>query len=132
LKRSIIPVLLAGALAVTGSAAAHGKGRPGGHGTGCKAQVSYVFEGTFDSSADSSSFVMDVVHANRHARSLVGSQATVVVSDSTRIRRDDVEATLADLVPGDEVNVQVKNCMGQVPAQLSAVRVAAESADDAA
>jgi hypothetical protein len=122
-------VLVVGALVATGGASAHGKGRHGAKPTGCKPQVSYVFEGTFDSSADPSSFVVDVVHANRHAASLIGTQATVLVSEGTRIHRDDIEATLADLQSGDEVNVQVKGCKGQVPAPLTAVRVSAETAE---
>ena len=72
---------------------------------------------------------MNVEGANKHARSLVGTSATISVSATTKIVRDDVEGALSDLQAGDALNVQIRACKGAdlATTALVAKRVSAES-----
>jgi hypothetical protein len=118
-------LLLAVSIAVPAAFAAPG------HGKGPKPDkpMPVLLKGDLVSVSDGS-FVMSVDTANRAGRVLVGSEATVAVSEATRIVRDDAKATLADLQPGDQLVVQIRAKRGDQLSemQLVARAVIAESA----
>jgi hypothetical protein len=75
--------------------------------TQCHPMVSLILKGTFTSGAGTS-FSMNVTQANKHGRALLGAQ-TILVDDKTKFRRRG-HATLADFLPNDRLNVQVRAC----------------------
>lgn len=72
--------------------------------------VAFVFEGTVASVDDvtgSGSVTVKVEEANSFAKSYLASQqdptqVTINVDATTKIKKDDATATLADIAPGDE------------------------------
>jgi len=121
MRRTLLSLLVA-ALAVTvvaTPAVAGGKARPAKAGGGCKPVVAYVFEGTV-AAVDAGSVTVDVVAANKHAQRF-GSVATLSVDAATKVVRDDVRATLADVQAGDEANVQAMACKTVDPATTTLV-----------
>jgi hypothetical protein len=93
---------------------------------GCKPRRAVVLRGSFVG-AGAGGFAMNVTGANRHGRSLVGKQVTVLVAEGTKIRRHG-KATLADLKTGDRLNVQGRVCnLDQQAMTLVAKRVVAHS-----
>lgn len=97
---------------------------PGGkHGSKAKGKakpvVSYQLKGqVLSADASSNTLVMQVAKANRHGRSLVGSEVTVDVS-AARLRIADVNGDgvrdLGDAVEDDRVDVQARGPKGSAP-----------------
>jgi hypothetical protein len=125
MKLRIVVLALATALVPSSVALAHGK--PGPTGDTCRPKVSFILKGTLTSLGDTS-FHMDVVKANRHGRAFLGDRE-VTVNDMTKFRRKG-HATMADLVAGDRLKVQVRGCKRSDPAtmELLAKRVVAHPA----
>jgi hypothetical protein len=125
MKLRIVVLALATALVPTSVALAHGK--PGPTGDNCRPKVSYILKGTLTSLGDTS-FHMNVTKANHHGRALLGDRE-ITVNDSTKFRRKG-HATMADLVAGDRLKVQVRGCKAGDPAtmELLAKRVVAHPA----
>jgi hypothetical protein len=121
MKRTIISsltVVLAAALAVAPASA--GKGKPIGKTKICRATVAYVLEGQAVT-VGPDSLTLTVEAANKHARPFVGQEVAVTANAATKISRDDGEATLADLVPGDALTVMIRACKDADPATLTLV-----------
>ena len=129
-NRSLLALFaLALTISVAFAAPASGKGPKAGKGErGCKPNVAFILKGTLLSTdTAASSLSMSVAKANKHGRSFVGSAVVVQVREATKIRREG-RARLADLVEGDLVKVQVRECKNaEVPA-LVAKRVVARPA----
>lgn len=92
--------------AVSGTALA--KGKPAGKGKPAQKKnpvVTYVSKGEVAAVSDGS-LVMDVEKGNKFARGFAGQQVEFVVTDATKVEKDDVPVTLAELAAGDEVLVQ--------------------------
>jgi hypothetical protein len=99
-------------------------GKPPTSGPGCRPSVAYILAGTLIS-VGGDSFLMNVLTANEHGQPFVGGQSTIMVDDATKIVRDG-HATLTDLLPGDLLNVQVRDCKSAgADATLLARRVVA-------
>jgi hypothetical protein len=75
----------------------------------CKPRVTMDLRGTLVATA-ADSLTMDVSASNKHGRALAGTQLTLTVDASTKIRRHG-HALLADLKPGDRLNVKVQGCL---------------------
>jgi len=124
-------VLGAVALGVSSAAAAPppGKGKPATAGATCRPKVTVVLKGTLTSSS-AGSLGMAVKHGNRWARAYTTlGTATLVVDDSTKIRRNG-KKLVTDLAVGDRLVVQARSCKADLTAEgtppaLTAVRVVA-------
>jgi hypothetical protein len=125
MKLRIVVLALATALVPASVALAHGKPPPTGD--NCRPKVSFILKGTLTSLGDTS-FHMNVMKANRHGRALLGDHE-IMVNDATKFRRKG-HATMADLVAGDRLKVQVRGCKRGDPAtmELLAKRVVAHPA----
>src|SRR5438552_15497 len=107
MRKLIIPMLTACALAVPAATAAPMKGKPGGtkpcHG---KAKVMVVLKGTLanDPVAGETSFQLTVLHTNRWGRGYkqATQPATINVADSTRYVKSGQPSTLDALAGGVE------------------------------
>ena len=122
MRKAVLILSLLVAVAVMATPAVAGKG----HGpksskkpAGCKAVVAYVVEGTVASLA-ADSVTVDVVSANKHARPF-GASVTFSVDAATKVSLDGAAAALADLEPGDGVNVQARACKGADPVATTLV-----------
>jgi hypothetical protein len=120
-------LVLALATALVGSSVALAKGKPNQTGDNCRPKVSFILKGTLTSPGDTS-FHMNVTKANRHGRAFLGDRE-ITVNDKTKFRRKG-HATMADLVAGDRLKVQVRGCKHGDPAtmELLAKRVVAHPA----
>ena len=117
MRKLIILMLAAAALAVPAATAAHGNP---GHGKGhsgtkpChgKAKVMVVLKGTLanDPAAGDTSLQLTVLHTNRWGRGYKqGTQpATINVADATRYVKDDAASTLDALAMNDALVVKGK------------------------
>ena len=113
MRKLIIPMLTACALAVPAATAAPMKGKPGGtkpcHG---KAKVMVVLKGTLanDPVAGETSFQLTVLHTNRWGRGYkqATQPATINVADSTRYVKSGQPSTLDALALNDAVVVKGK------------------------
>ena len=123
-------VVLALATALVPSSVALAQGKPPPTGDNCRPKVSFILKGTLTSLGDGS-FHMDVLKANRHGRAFLGDHE-ITVNDRTKFRRMG-HATMADLVAGDRLKVQVRGCKRGDPAtmELLAKRVVAHPAPSA-
>ncbi len=100
--RKIMVLMMVAALVVA-LAAGTASAKQGGKGI-----ATYNFKGTIQEVAtDGSYVVVDVTDGNRRAREHLGVQQFGVTSD-TKVKVNEVEAQLSDLVVGDEVKVQSK------------------------
>ena len=117
----------AGKPATAGKSATAGK--PAATGALCRPKVTVVLKGTL-SSVGAASLGVDVEHGNRWARAYTSlGTATLVVDDSTKIRRNG-KKLVSDLAVGDRLLVQARACKADLTAQgtppaLTAVRVVA-------
>jgi hypothetical protein len=120
-------LVLALATALVPSSVAVAKGKPSPTGDNCRPKVSFILKGTLTSTG-TDSFHMNVMHANRHGRAFMGDRE-IKVNDTTRFRRMG-PATMAELVLGDRLKVQVRGCKHADPAtmELLAKRVVAHPA----
>jgi hypothetical protein len=113
-----------------GAAAATGA-KPSLTGANCKPKVTVVLKGKL-TSASAGSLAMDVSWANWWGRAwaTVGT-ATVVVDDTTKVRRDG-KKLLTALVAGDRLLVQARACKADLTAAtaptLTGLRVVAHPA----
>lgn len=107
-------------------------GKPATTGATCRPKVTVVLRGTLTTSG-TGSLGMDVDHGNRWARAYTSlGTATVVVDDSTKVRRNG-KKLLGDLAVGDRLLVQARACKADLtavgaPPALTAVRVVAHPA----
>jgi hypothetical protein len=97
---------------LVGVSAAFGHGKPPG--TGCEPNVTVVLKGTLGPDVDpadgDTSFVLTVLHTNRHGRAYkAAGTATVNVGPSTRVNRLG-KHNLGELAPNDRVHVKAKAC----------------------
>ncbi len=124
LALSLASVLLA-TLALAGPAVAGGKGKAKGNvKTKAKACsiVTYVLAGpTLEVDPQAGSVTMAVAQSNKHAAPFLGENLTVRADTVTKVVRDDVKATLADLVAEDDLTVKIRGCKGIDPATLALV-----------
>ena len=133
LRRTTL-ALFALALAVAAVAApALAKGKPEKSGPSCKPRVSFNLKGTLlAADAAASKLTMHVDAANKHGRRFIGTDVEVLAMPGTKIRRQG-RAELSDLMAGDLVKVQVRECKSAVdpaaPAPaLTALRIVAKPA----
>jgi hypothetical protein len=103
-------------------------GKPAAIGATCKPRVTVVLKGKL-TSASSTTLGMDVKRSNRWGRAYAElGTATVTVNDSTKVRRNG-KKLLTDLVVGDWLLVQARECKAnlaaQTPPTLTVVRVVA-------
>ena len=114
MRKLIILMLTACALAVPAATAAPMKGKPPGGTKPChgKAKVMVVLKGTLanDPVAGDISFQLTVLHTNRWGRvyKLATQPFTVNVADTTRYVKNDQPATLDSLAMNDQVVVKAK------------------------
>jgi heme-binding NEAT domain protein len=97
----------------------------------CRANVALILRGKLVSVAtDGQSFTMSVTRTNAHARSYKGQTVTVQINAKTKILRLGKKVTLANLVVGDNLNVQARACKKtiQTAGTPLAVRVVAKPA----
>ena len=76
-------------------------------------------------SASDTSVVVDVEKGNGAARQFEGQQKTFVVSSATRVDREEVRISAADLVAGEEVRVQSRaaaNLTDDFPTRRTSVK----------
>ncbi len=124
MKRTLVfslATVLVTTLALAGPALAGGKGKAKGKSKICRSTVTYVLEGPALVVDPAGSVTMTVAESNKHARSFVGRDVTVTTNATTKIVRDDVKATLADLVAGDVLTVKIRGCKGIDPGTLALV-----------
>jgi hypothetical protein len=74
----------------------------------CHPKISVILKGTFVSGGGTS-FTMDVMRSNFHAKELVGEALTLMVDAKTKFRRKG-PAELSDFEAGDRLNVQARAC----------------------
>ena len=112
--------------------ASKGKGKHNAkHADRCKPNRSVVLRGTFVA-LGTGGFAMDVSGGNKVGKKLAGKQVTVLVGESTKVRKHG-KASLEDLEAGDRLNVHGRACKLDSQAMtLVAKRVVAHSpsADD--
>ena len=112
--------------------ASKGKGKnKAKHAGRCKPNRSVVLRGTFVGPG-TGGFAMDVTGGNKVGKKLAGKQVTVLVGESTKVRKHG-KASLEDLDAGDRLNVHGRACKLDSQAMtLVAKRVVAHSpsADD--
>ena len=103
MKKATILVAVAALMValLAGTATAESKKGPGGG----SAVKTYNFEGTIAEIGEDS-VVVEVTKGNKAARPFVGQAVPFAVTAETKIEVDEAEATLSDLVVGDEVSVQ--------------------------
>jgi hypothetical protein len=103
-----------------------GRGKKAGA-ADCAGQRSKLeLQGTL-ASVGADSVALAVEKANKHARELKGTQVTVQVDESTKIRRKG-KATLADLKVGDRAHVHAWSCRSAEGATAPTAGSAAPSA----
>jgi hypothetical protein len=117
MRLKILVVALVASLVAVSAALAHdnpGKGHKQKTGPGCKPAVAVVLSGTLGPSVDpqdgDGSFVLTVLHSNRHGRAFVkAGSVTILVDAKTRVRREGAH-NLGALAPNDRVHVLAKAC----------------------
>jgi hypothetical protein len=115
MKKFFLPFVIA-ALMIPGVALAKGKPPTAGtHTNQGKAKVMYVLKGmiyaytAYDSTTSTpGSITIDVSHANRHGKLLVGQTIQVPVGPSTRVNMDNGVTAIAAAQPGDSGMVKVR------------------------
>ena len=79
----------------------HGSGQSATHANHGKSKMHFTANGKV-TAVDTDSFTM---HVKGGSKDLHGTDVTVTVTDTTKMRRDGAKATVADLQVGDRVNV---------------------------
>ena len=112
----LVFALVASLVAVSAAVAKDhpGKGPKPKIGQGCKPNVTVMLAGTLGASVDpadgDTSFVLTVMHSNRHGRAYKqAGTATILVDTKTKVRREGAK-TLGALAPNDRVHVTGKAC----------------------
>ncbi len=117
---SLVSILVMTLLA--GPALAGGKAKAKGKTKACRSTVTYVLEGpALAVDTATGSVTMTVAGSNKHAAWFAGQDVTVTADAATKVVRDDVKVTLADLAADDELAVKIRGCKGIDPATLSLV-----------
>ncbi len=117
MRLKILVVALVASLVAVSAALAHdnpGKGHKPKTGPGCKPAVTVMLNGVLGADVDpldgDTSFVLTVLHSNKHGRAYKqAGSATILVDAKTRIRREGAK-NLGSLAPNDRVHVQAKAC----------------------
>lgn len=108
MKKSTIFVLVVALMLAMVAGVAEAKGRPAGKGKPAQKKVpvvTYVFKGEVASVSEGTAAV-DVAKGNKFARTHFGRQVEFAVNGATKVVKDDVRVSLADLAAGDSVVVQ--------------------------
>jgi MoaE-MoaD fusion protein len=116
---SLVSILVTTLLA--GPALAGGKAK--GKAKVCRSTVPYVLEGpALAVDTATGSVTMTVAGSNKHAAWLAGQEVTVMADATTKVVRDDVKVTLADLAADDGLAVKIRGCKGIDPGHPAARR----------
>jgi hypothetical protein len=112
MRLKLLTLVLVASLA--GGSAALAKNGKSPHTGGCHGRVTVVLSGTLAPDVDpqdgDTSFVLTVLHSNRHGRAWkAAGSATINVDQNTRIRRQGAH-NLGALAPNDRVRVKSKVC----------------------
>jgi hypothetical protein len=112
MRLKLLTLVLVASLA--GGSAALAKNGKSPHNGGCHGKVMVVLKGTLAPDVDpqdgDTSFVLTVLHSNRHGRAWkAAGSATVLVGDHTRVNRQGAH-NLGALAPSDRVHVKAKVC----------------------
>ena len=113
--KKVLPFVLA-ALMIPGVALAKGPNpKAGAHTNQGKAKVMYVLKGMIyayapynSSTSTPGSITIDVNHANRHGKLLVGQTITVSLGANTKINLENGVTSIAASQPGDRGTVKVR------------------------
>jgi hypothetical protein len=110
----LVLALIASLVAVSAALAQGNPGKGNGNKPACKANVTVMLMGTLAADVDpadgDSSFVLTVLHANKHGRAYkTAGTANILVVTKTRINRLG-KHNLGALAPNDRVSVKAKAC----------------------
>jgi hypothetical protein len=110
----LVLALVASLVAVSAALAQGNPGKGKGNKPACKANVTVMLKGTLAADVDpgdgDSSFVLTVLHANKHGRAYkTAGTANILVVTKTRINRLG-KHNLGALTPNDRVSVKAKAC----------------------
>jgi hypothetical protein len=112
--KKLLPFAIA-ALIIPGVALAKGQPTKGTHPDHGKANVMYVLRGAvyaytaYDSTTSTpGSITIDVNHANRHGKLLVGQTITISTGANTRVQLKNGVTSIAAAQPGDRGTVKVR------------------------
>ena len=115
MTKRVLPFVIAALLIPSVALAKGPNAKKGTHANRGRARVMYVLRGSiyaytaYDATSDTpGSITIDVSHANRHGRLLVGQTITITIGARTRVRLEHGVTSIAASQPGDRGMVAVR------------------------